>query len=103
MGPGCPKSGSANGSPSGILRSVVIGTDGWFVKTMSIINTSYSFSNPDVHDESFSFDLIAVDIFTPIPDISIFDISLRDSRSAILLEIRFTCDPPSITARHVCR
>jgi len=59
-------------------------------------------TNPDVTDESFSVDLIAVDIFPPIPDISIGEISLRDSRSAILLEIRFTCDPPSITARHVC-
>jgi len=68
---------------------------------VGIINTSNSFSNPDVHDESFSFDLIAVDIFSQIPDISIGDISLRDSGSAILLEIRFTCDPQSITARHV--
>jgi len=29
MGPGCRKSGSANGSPLGILISVAIGTDGW--------------------------------------------------------------------------
>jgi len=50
-----------------------------------------------------SVDLIAVAIFPPILDISIGDdISLRDSRSAILLEIRFTCDSVSITARHVC-
>jgi len=103
MGPGCRKSGSANGSPSGILRSVAIGTDGWSVMTVGITNTSKSVSNPDVHDGSFSFDLIALDIFPPIPDISIDDISLRDSRSAILLEIRLTCDTPSFTARHVCR
>jgi len=70
--------------------------------TVGIINTSNCFSNPDVHDESFSVDLIAVDIFPPIPDISIGALSLRDSRSAILLEIRLTYDPPSITARHVC-
>jgi len=66
--------------------------------TVGIINTSNSFSNPDVTDESFSVDLIAVDIFPPIPNISIGDLSLRDSRSAILLEIIFTCDPPYITA-----
>jgi len=65
---------------------------------VGIINTSICVSNPDVTDESFSVDLIAVDIFPPIPDNSIGDLSLRDSRSAILLEIRFTCDPPSITA-----
>jgi len=69
--------------------------------TVGIINTSISVSNPDVTDVSFSFDLIVVDIFPPIPHISIGDLSLRDSRSAIVLEIRFTCDPPSITARHV--
>jgi len=69
--------------------------------TVGIINTSISVSNPDVTDESFSVNLIAVDIFLSIPDISIGDLSLRDSRSAILLEIRFTCDPPYITARHV--
>jgi len=69
MGPGCRKSGSANGSLSGILRLVAIGTDGWSVMTVGIINTSNSVSNPDVHDESFSFDLIAVDIF---PLIQIF-------------------------------
>jgi len=28
IGPGCRKSGSANGSLSGLLRSVAIGTDG---------------------------------------------------------------------------
>jgi len=44
---------------------------------------------------------IAVDIFSQIPDISIGDISLRNSRFAILLKIRFTYDPPSITARTV--
>jgi len=99
MGPGCRKSGSANGSPSGTLRSVAIGTDGWSV---GVINTYISVSKPDVTDESFSVDIIAVDIFPPIPDNSIGDISLRDCRFAILLEIRFTCDPPSITARHVC-
>jgi len=49
--------------------------------TVGNINISNSVSNPDIHDESFSFDLIAVDIFPPIPDISIDDISLRDSRS----------------------
>jgi len=38
--------------------------------TVGIINTSISVSNPDVTDESFSVDLIAVDIFPPIPDIS---------------------------------
>jgi len=102
MGPGCRKSGSDNGSPSGILRSVSIGTDGWSVMTVGIINTSFSVSSPDVTDESFSVDLIAVYIFPPIPNISIGDLSLRYSRSAILLEIRLTCDPPSITARHVC-
>jgi len=58
--------------------------------TVGIINTSNSVLNPDVHDESFSFGLIAVDIFPPIPDISIGDISLGDSRSAILREIIFT-------------
>jgi len=42
--------------------------------TVGIINTSNRFSNPDVHDESFSVDLIAVDIFPPIPDISIGDL-----------------------------
>jgi len=68
--------------------------------TVGIINTSISISNPDVTDESFSVDLIAVDTFPPIPDISIGDLSLRDSRSAILLEIRFTSDPPPITAGH---
>jgi len=57
MGPGCRKSGSANGSPSGILRSVLIGTDGWSVMTVGIINTSISLSNPDVTDESFSAEL----------------------------------------------
>jgi len=71
MGPGCRKSGSANGSPSGILRSVSIGTDGWSVMTVGIINTSISVSNPDVTNESFSVDLIAVDTFPPVPDISI--------------------------------
>jgi len=70
--------------------------------TVCIINTSNSDSSPDVHDESFSFDLVAVDNFPPIPDISIGDISLRDSKSAILLEIRFTCDPACITARQFC-
>jgi len=70
--------------------------------TVGIINTSISVSKPDVTYESFNVDLIAVDIFPPIPDISIGDLSLKDSRSAIFLEIRFTCDPPSITARHVC-
>jgi len=70
--------------------------------TVGIINTSISVSNPDVTDESFSVDLIVVETFPPIPDISIVDLSLRDTSSAILLEIRFTCDAPSITARHVC-
>jgi len=46
--------------------------------TVGNINTSNSVSNPDVHGESFSLDLTAVDIFPPIPDISIDDISLRD-------------------------
>jgi len=69
MGPGCRKSGSANSRPSGILRSVSIGTDGWSVMTVRIINTSISVSNPDVTYERFSVDLIAVDIFPPIPHI----------------------------------
>jgi len=71
--------------------------------TVGIINTPNSISKPDVSDESLSIDLIAVVIFHSIPDISIGDdISLRASRCAILFKIRFTCDPPSITARHVC-
>jgi len=71
--------------------------------TAGTINTSTSVLKPDVHDESFNIDLNAVVIFPPIPGILIGDdISLRDSRSAILLEIRFTWDPESITARHVC-
>jgi len=74
MGPGCRKSGSASGSPSGILRSVSIGTDGWSVMTVGIINTSISVSNPDVTDQSFSVDLIAVYILPPIPHISIGDL-----------------------------
>jgi len=83
MSPGCRKSGYANGSSSGTLRSVAIG---WSVITVETINTSTSVSNPEVHDESFSFDLIAVVVFVTIPDISIVDeISLRDSRTAILL------------------
>jgi len=45
----------------------------------NVINTSISVSNPDVTDASFSVDLIAVDIFPPIPDISIGDLSLRDN------------------------
>jgi len=62
--------------------------------TVGIINTAVSVSKPDVTDESSSVDLI---VFPPIPDISIGDdISLRDIRSAILLEIRFTCDPVSM-------
>jgi len=48
------RSGSANGSPLEILRSVAIGTDGWSVMTVGIINTSISVSNRDVTDESFS-------------------------------------------------
>jgi len=39
--------------------------------TVGIINTSISVSNPDVTDKSFSVDLIAVDTFPPVPDISI--------------------------------
>jgi len=46
-----------------LLRSVSIGTDGWSLMTVGIINTSVSVSSPDVTDESFSVDLIAVDIF----------------------------------------
>jgi len=46
MGPGCRKSGYANGSSSGTLRSVSIGTDGWFVITVGTINASTSVSNP---------------------------------------------------------
>jgi len=65
---------------------------GWFVMTVGILNTCTSFSKPDEHDESLSVDLIAVVIFPPIPDMAIGDdISLRDSRSAIHLEMRFTC------------
>jgi len=48
MGLGCRKSGSANGSPPGILRSVSIDTDGWSVMTVGTINTSISLSNPGV-------------------------------------------------------
>jgi len=51
MGPGCRKSGSANGSPLGILISVAIGTDGWSVMTVGKINTYISLSNPEVTDE----------------------------------------------------
>jgi len=58
MGPGCRKSGSANGSPSVIFRLVAIGIDGWFVMTVGIINTSTRVLKPDVPDESFSIDLI---------------------------------------------
>jgi len=57
MGPGCRKSGSANGSPSGVLRSYVIGKDGWFVMTLGIISTSTSVS--DVYDKSFTIELVA--------------------------------------------
>jgi len=57
MGPGCRKSGSANGSPSRTLRSVSIGTDGWSVMTGGILDTSISASTPDVTDESLSVDL----------------------------------------------
>jgi len=67
--------------------------------TVDITNTSTSVSNPVVHNKSLRIHPIAVAVFPPIPDILIGDnISLRDSRSAILLEIRFTCDPESITA-----
>jgi len=41
--------------------------------TVGIINTSTSVSKPEVSDESFNIDLIAVLIFPPIPDISIGD------------------------------
>jgi len=58
--------------------------------TVEIINTSISVSNRDVTDESFSVDLIALDIFPPVPFILIGDLSLRNSRSAILLEIPST-------------
>jgi len=87
---------------------------GWFVMTVGILNTCTSFSKPDEHDESLSVDLIAVVIFPPIPDMAIGDLSLRDSRSAILLEnlrdsrsailleIRDLCDPQSSITRHVC-
>jgi len=59
MGPGCRKSGSANGSQSEILRSLSIGNDGWIVMTVGIINNSTSVSKPDVPDESLGIDLIA--------------------------------------------
>jgi len=50
--------------------------------SVDIINTFTSVSRPDVNDESFSIDLIAVVIFPPIPDIAIGDdLSLRDNRS----------------------
>jgi len=55
-------------------------------------------SKPDVHDESFSIDLFAVAIVSPTPVISIGDISLENSRSDILLEIRFTCSPEGLGA-----
>jgi len=71
MGPDCRKSGSANGIPSRILRSVVIGTDGWSLMTVGIINTSTSVSKPDVHDESFSIDPIAVVVFLCICQITV--------------------------------
>jgi len=52
---------------------------------------------------SKTVDPVAVVLFPPIQDISIGDDrSLRDNRSAILLDIRLTCDPESITVRHVC-
>jgi len=66
MSPGCRKSGSANGSPSEVLRTVAIGTDGWSVMTVGIINTSTSVSSPDVHDECNSIDLIAVVVIPPL-------------------------------------
>jgi len=70
--------------------------------TVGIINTSTSVLKLDVHDASLSIDPIAVVVFLTIPDISIGDdISLRESRSATLLELRFTYDPSSIIARHV--
>jgi len=66
---------------------------------VGIINAFTRVSKSDVHDESVSIDIFAVVIYPPIPDTSIGgDISLRDSRSVILLEIRFTCDSASITA-----
>jgi len=37
--------------------------------TVGIINIYTSVSNPYIHDESFSIDLIAVVVFPPIPDI----------------------------------
>jgi len=71
--------------------------------TVGIINASVSVPKPDVHDESCSIDRIAVVLFPSIRNISIGnDISFRDSRSAILLNIKFTCDQESITTRHVC-
>jgi len=101
--PGCRKSGSVNSSPSGLLSSLAIGNDGWSVMTLGIIRISTSVSNSDVHNDSFSIDLVAVVIFPPLPYISTGEHDfLRESRSVILLEIRFTCDPESITARHVC-
>jgi len=96
IGPGVRKSGFANGSPKGILRSFAIGNDGWAVITFGIINTSTGVLNLDVHYESFSIDLVAVVLIAPIPNIlSGGDVFLRDSRTAILLEIRFTFDPES--------
>jgi len=51
-----------------------------------------------------SFDLVSVLLFPPILDISIgCVVSLRESRSAILLVLRFNCDPQSFTARRDCR
>jgi len=91
IGPGVRKSGFANGSPKGILRSFAIGNDGWAVITFGIINTSTGVLNLDVHYESFSIDLVAVVLIAPIPN----NVFLRDSRTAILLEIRFTFDPES--------